>query len=158
MTTLLEQREIEAKVLVPFLEAAAARFGREPVEEVLLEVVRSLAQETGRTLATESSGEEAVDRSLPRFSEKIAVWNEGGALESETLESTEDRLSFDVTRCRYAEMYQRLGWSDWGQVLSCARDFSLIEGFNKDVELNRSQTILGGSRCCDFRFRRREES
>ena len=70
----------------------------------------------------------------------------------EVLEQTEEKLSFDVTRCRYAEMYRALGIPEVGALLSCNRDFSLVEGFNPDVKLTRTQTVMEGASHCDFRF------
>ena len=60
---------------------------------------------------------------------------------------------FDVTRCRYAEMYRALGIPELGAVLSCGRDFALGAGFNPDLKLTRSQTIMDGAPRCDFRYR-----
>jgi hypothetical protein len=64
------------------------------------------------------------------------LWREGGALEIEMLEQSAERLSFNVTRCRYAEMYRALGLADLGSSLSCQRDFSLVEGFNPAIGLD----------------------
>jgi len=41
-----------------------------------------------------------------------------------------------------------------GPVLSCIRDFSFITGFNPQIELNRTQTIMEGAKYCDFRFKK----
>jgi hypothetical protein len=60
-----------------------------------------------------------------------------------------------VTRCRYAELYHALGIPELGTLLSCNRDYALIEGFNPDVDLTRTQTIMEGATYCDFRYRRR---
>jgi hypothetical protein len=49
-------------------------------------------------------------------------------------------------------MYKELGIPELGKVLSCARDFALIEEFNPDIELKRTQTILEGAAFCDFRY------
>lgn len=57
-----------------------------------------------------------------------------------------------MIRCRYAEMYRSLGIPEVGVLLSCNRDFSLVEGFNPDVQLTRTQTIMQGASPCDFRF------
>ena len=38
--------------------------------------------------------------------------------------------------------------------LSCQRDFSLAEGFSPEIQLTRTQTLMGGASFCDFRFRR----
>ena len=69
------------------------------------------------------------------------------------LAQDEVRYDFNVTRCRYAEMYRELGIPELGAVLSCNRDFSLIEGYNTDVTLTRTQTLMEGAACCDFRYR-----
>jgi hypothetical protein len=80
------------------------------------------------------------------------VWAEEDALVYEILEQTDQRLSFNVTRCRYAEMYERLGLKEFGYCLSCNRDESLINGFNPRMELVRTQTIMQGAKICDFRI------
>jgi hypothetical protein len=54
-------------------------------------------------------------------------------------------------------MYRALGLEDLGGSLSCVRDFALVEGFNPDLELVRTQTLMEGASRCDFRFRRRPD-
>jgi hypothetical protein len=49
-------------------------------------------------------------------------------------------------------MYRALGLAELGGSLSCQRDFALAQGFNADIELTRTQTIMGGAPFCDFRF------
>jgi hypothetical protein len=51
-------------------------------------------------------------------------------------------------------MYHHLGIPELGDTLSCSRDFALIEGFNPEIRLNRTQTIMQGAAWCDFRYRR----
>ena len=46
-------------------------------------------------------------------------------------EDTDVAFSFNVTRCRYAELYKKLGIRELGFALSCARDFALIKGFTR---------------------------
>jgi hypothetical protein len=53
-------------------------------------------------------------------------------------------------------MYQALGMPELGAVLSCNRDFSLVEGFNPSIQLERAQTLMQGAPCCTFRYRRRQ--
>ena len=62
-------------------------------------------------------------------------------------------FAFNVTRCRYAEMYRDLGIPQLGPILSCARDFAMIEGFNPGIRLTRTQTIMEGAALGDFRYR-----
>jgi hypothetical protein len=41
---------------------------------------------------------------------------------------------------------------DLGFALSCARDFAMVEGFNPEIKLERTQTLMEGADHCDFRF------
>ena len=90
---------------------------------------------------------------LNHFIKTLQFWTRNDALEIEVIEESDDVLSFNVTRCRYAELYESLGIRDIGTIFSCARDYALIEGFNPDVSLTRTQTIMEGAPFCDFRYR-----
>lgn len=146
--TLLQQREIEAKIVGPLLRAFAGELGLERTFELTRATIANLARESGADLAR-SLG----DASLESFAHCLDRWSEGGALEIDILEQSPERLSFNVTRCRFAEMYRALGLADLGSSLSCLRDYALIEGFNPAIGLERTQTIMEGAAHCDFRFR-----
>jgi L-2-amino-thiazoline-4-carboxylic acid hydrolase len=64
----------------------------------------------------------------------------------------DERLDFNVTRCRYAEFYKDLGLADLGYLVHCNRDHAMIDGFNPDLKLTRTQTVMEGASHCDFRF------
>ena len=78
-------------------------------------------------------------------------------MDMDVLEQNDERLAFNVTRCGYAEMYHQLGIPELGKILSCGRDFALIEGFNPEINLTRTQTILEGATYCNFRFEMRKK-
>jgi hypothetical protein len=146
--TLLERREIEARIVGPLIRAVRNELGDEKALALVRSVITNLARESGVGLAHEL-GEATLDA----FSASLGRWSEGGALEIDLLEKSPERLSFNVVRCRYAEMYRALGLAELGGSLSCQRDFALIEGFNPRIELTRTQTIMEGAPFCDFRFR-----
>jgi hypothetical protein len=147
----LKQREIEARILAPFVDALSQEFDRERVISILRETVIRVAQTQGGDLVRQMG-----DDSLQAFSNTLAAWTKDDALKIEVLEQGDAVFSFNVTRCRYAELYRALGIPELGAVLSCNRDFSLIEGFNPNVELTRTQTLMQGAAYCDFRYRMRE--
>jgi L-2-amino-thiazoline-4-carboxylic acid hydrolase len=146
--TLLQQREIEAKVVGPLIRGFAAELGTEKTLQIVRGVIVNLAHEAGADLANRLG-----EATLEAFAKGIDRWTEGGALELEILEKSPERLEFNVTRCKYAEMYRALGLADLGGSLSCQRDFALIEGFNPEIALERTQTLMEGASHCDFRFR-----
>lgn len=147
--TLLEQRQIEADVLVPLIKAFQAEFGVDRANAVARKVITDIARKHGKALAEQQGGGNPIEKmasGLPRFSA-------GGALEVEEVERTDDRYAFNVTHCGYAEFYKKMGVPELGFLLSCSRDFALTEGVSPDMELTRTQTIMQGANHCDFRFR-----
>lgn len=149
--TLLERREIEARIVGPLIRAFCDEIGVERTLEVVKRVITELARTSGAELASQVG-----EASLTAFASCLDRWKERGALEIDVLEQSSDRLDFNVTRCRYAEMYRALGLNDLGAALSCQRDFALIEGFNPSIQLERTQTIMQGASHCDFRFKSRD--
>lgn len=143
----LTRREIEARILVPLLEALAQEFGRERVLEIARQTIIRIAREQGAQLAQSMGG-----NSLPHLAGSLDAWKKDDALQIEVVEQNERRFNFNVIRCRYAEMYRALGIPELGALLSCNRDYALIEGFNPDVKLTRTQTIMEGAPYCDFRY------
>ena len=133
----LKRRETEARILAPLIEALGREFGRERVLQIVGETIVGIARDQGRQLVQINGG-----NSLQQFAAVLPSWAKEGALEIEVLAQGEDELRFNVTRCRYAEMYESLGLRELGAVLSCGRDAALIEGFNPDISLERPQTIL----------------
>ncbi len=143
----LLRREIEARVLAPFVDALAAEFGRERVIEILRSTIVAIAREQGEALAARQGRRDLAD-----FAEATAAWTKEDALAIDVLEHTSERYHFNVTRCRYAEMYRALGIPELGALLSCNRDAALIEGYHPGVQLTRSTTLMQGGSCCDFRY------
>jgi len=146
----LKRREIEARILMPVLQALGDEFGRERVFAIARRIIVEVAHEQGRQLAERVGGNTLTD-----FATALEDWKKGDAYTMDVLRQDTERFDFNVTRCRYAEMYRALGIPEVGALLSCNRDFALIEGFNSDVTLRRTQTIMEGASHCDFRFEAR---
>ena len=147
---ILTRREIEARILAPVLDALGREFGRDRVVEVAREAIGGIARDQGRAMAADGG-----DTSLTGFFDRWEPWTRAGSLELRLIEANDERLAFDVTRCRYAEMYRALGIPELGEVLSCQRDAALIDGFAPGVTLTRTGTLMQGAACCDFRYTRR---
>ena len=143
----LTRRETEARILAPLIDALGAEFGRERVLEVLRATIIDIARQQGAAMADQTG-----DSDLDAFADTLPAWTQDDALRIETLRQDDRAFHFNVTRCRYAELYRALGIPELGALLSCNRDFALIEGFNPDVQLERTQTIMQGETHCDFRY------
>lgn len=141
----LKRREIEARIVMPIVERLGREFGAERVRELAAEVIIEVAKSQGATMAELMGGND-----LSVFADSMEAWTRGGALEIDVVDQTPNRFAFNVTRCKYAEMYRELGDADLGARMSCNRDGTMIEGFNPDITFTRTQTIMGGASHCDF--------
>ena len=144
---ILTRRETEARILIPLIRDLGEAFGRAAVIETVSRTIINIAEAQGRELARLMGGNTAED-----FKNALAFWTKDDALEIEMKESSAHTLCFNVTRCRYAEMYKALGASDLGAVFSCNRDAALIRGFNPGATMERNKTIMEGHPVCDFRY------
>ncbi|HEY3788272.1 MAG TPA: L-2-amino-thiazoline-4-carboxylic acid hydrolase [Urbifossiella sp.] len=146
---LLQQREIEAAAIAPLVRAFAKEVGEERAMAILTDAIGELAHQSGCAAAAAVGGND-----LAHFKMAIERWKAGGALEFEVLRDDAEAFEFNVIRCRYAEMYRRLGLEKFGPILSCSRDAEMIEGFNPEIGFTRTQTLMEGASHCDFRYRR----
>lgn len=143
---LFEQVRIQAKPLVCIIKAFRAEVGRACADPV---VERALGE-------MQRAAVEKVVQDLPGSPiEKLVIGMQmhGDALEFELIRQSPDALDFNVTRCRYADLYQDLGEPELGHLLLCRLDFAMAKGFSPDLELTRRQTIMQGADFCDFRYR-----
>lgn len=92
------------------------------------------------------------ENTISDFAKGLDLWTKDDALKIEVSEQTDRKYSFNVIRCRYAEMYKEAGMLEFGSLLSCCRDFEMIEGFNRRMKLTRTQTVMEGKDFCDFRI------
>jgi GTP cyclohydrolase II len=144
---LLNRREIEARLLVPLIDALSAEIDRQRILEIVRNVIQEIARQQGVQLANSM---EAND--LKHFAAIQETWKKDNSIQTELLKLTRKKYAYNVFRCRYAEMYYHLGIPELGRMLSCDRDFALIEGFNPHIKLTRTQTIMEGADICDFCF------
>ena len=87
----------------------------------------------------------------------FATFARGDALDYQVREQSQDVFAIDVTGCRYAEFYRELGEPELGFLLVCSADFLMAAGFDPDITLTRTQTIMQGASHCDPRYRRQRD-
>ena len=144
-------REIQAPIVSALIKGFAREIGYNEALVIAKEVIREDAVLSGKSLAEKYSGNSLED--LLKIVEE--VWAKDETMEIENIKINENELQFDVTYCGYAEMYERLGIKELGCLLSCSRDFPFMDGFNPEMELIRTKTIMEGAKYCDFRYRKK---
>jgi hypothetical protein len=146
---ILTQRRIEAAFAKGIYDEMQAELGEAEAKRILSSAVIKLAKQTAATMAKDAPN----GPSLASFLAILPRWTAEDALQMDVLKSNDSELHFNVTRCRYAEMYRAMGLADLGAVLSCNRDGAFCEGYDPRLKLERTQTLMGGASHCDFRYR-----
>lgn len=146
---IIERRRIEAELLKEVYETLTEHFGRAEAKRVIAESVRRSSIAQAAEFAKQADG----GTSLESFISIQSNWTAGNALEIEETHRDATSFEFNVTRCRYAEMYKAMGLGEIGHLLSCNRDGSFCEGYDPKLKLTRTQTIMQGASHCDFRYR-----
>ncbi len=145
---MLERRRIEAAILKHVYDTLQASHGKDVAQRTLAAAVRASAMAQAREMAERVNG----NTSMQTFIDRQELWTRGGALTRDVIEQNEGRYRFNVTRCKYAEMYRDMGLAEIGHLLSCQRDGTFCEGYDKRLKLKRTQTIMQGASHCDFDY------
>ena len=145
----LTKRKLQAEVIGPIFAEMVAEIGEEKASEILDRAIRKAAINEGRAFAARAPGGKP---SMADFIKLFELWTTGGSLEIDVLAASDTQFDFNVTRCRYAETYREMGLEKIGHLLSCNRDGSFCEGYDPKLKPDRAQTIMGGAKCCTFRY------
>ncbi|MBV9568603.1 MAG: L-2-amino-thiazoline-4-carboxylic acid hydrolase [Hyphomicrobiales bacterium] len=148
---MIERRRIEAEILKEVYDTLKESHGVETAKLTIAEAVRRSSRAQAKRFADEARAMEG-QTSLASFLALRPLWTMNGALEIEMIEETPSRLAYNVTRCRYAEMYRAMGLGEIGHLLSCQRDGTFCEGYDERLKLTRTQTLMQGASHCDFRY------
>ena len=143
---MLLRREIEAKLIIKFKDFLSSEIGVSKTKHVIREVIKGIAIEQGHEL-TKLNG-----NSLEAFIQRQEPWTRDGSLETSIIKKDKSSYHYNVIRCKYAEMYKSMGLEELGFDLSCNRDFNLVKGFNKNIRLTRTKTLMQGDDHCNFKY------
>ncbi len=155
--SMLALRRIEADILGDVYDTLLERHGIREAESVVEAVVKKSAVTQGKSMRSLKKADDSTLPDFQDFADLIPLWEADGALEIELLNQSTDRLEFNVTHCKYSRMYQEMGLGEIGHLLSCNRDAAFCTGFNPQMQLTRTQTIMKGARYCDFRYQMKDD-
>jgi len=145
---LIERVKIQAQVLVPLIKALQAEIGEQPANALVRRTLGNLYREYGEQWwRTQQSRDVGANMAA-----EFRRFSAGNALDYTVIKQTPDSYEINVTGCRYAEFYKKIGVPELGFLLTCTPDFDVVEGFGTDVQLTRTQTIMQGASFCDFRY------
>jgi hypothetical protein len=120
----LKRREIQAPIAECLIRGFAEVVGQDQAVEAATAAVQADAMTAGKMMADKYGGNTMQELGCV----VREIWAEDDAMTIHVLEETERTLSFDVTRCRYAELYEKAEMKELGFCLSCCRDEPFTKG------------------------------
>ena len=148
MISHLKYREIQAPIAKCLIKEFASAIGHKKALKIAIAAIKKDAKNSGCMMAKKYSGNGIKELACLVKD----IWSKDNALTINVLKETKKHFNFNVTRCRYAELYEKMGIKELGFCLSCSRDNSFVKGFNPKIKLSRTKTIMQGAPLCDFRF------
>jgi hypothetical protein len=147
---LIDQVKIQAQVLVPLVKALQAELGEERANAIVRKALGDLFRSYGEKWWQTSGGRNLGEKVGSAFK----MFAAGDALKYEVTKDAPEAFDLNVTQCRYAEFYKKIGAPELGFLLTCSADahFFHAEGFPANVRLTVTQTIMQGASHCDFRY------
>lgn len=141
--TEFEKLEIQMAFVVPLVRELQDILGKDVILDALRQRV-DMRVAAAKQNAAQAQSMTGVMKDFERFAAGEDV------LELDVQAFDESRAEVNVTACKYARMMEGFGATDLGELLCCSEDYALTEAAG--VQLERTQTIMGGADCCDFKF------
>jgi hypothetical protein len=145
---ILQRRKIEAAIIAPIYAGMVKEIGEARAQAILDEAISKAAIDAGQSFAAKTEG----GANLLTFQALQSLWTKDDALKVEIVRADATHFDYNVKRCRYAETYREMGLGKIGHLLSCNRDGVFCQGYNPDIKLQRTQTLMQGADHCDFRY------
>jgi len=153
--SLLDEVKLQARVLFPIVQAMREELGEQRANSIVLNALRGWSRNTIQNLGTKVKGSprekwtSITTSSMPRIGTDIDI---------EWIKQDPNEIDFNVTGCRYADFFRGHGEAELGSVLLCDTDLHVAELGAPEVRFSRTQTIMEGAKCCDFRYRIESET
>jgi hypothetical protein len=148
--TMLDKVKIQAQVLVPVMRALRAELGRDKADALVKGALRDWSKGLFAEIGKDIEGSPY---------RKFATMNT--ALADVTMQEVsfdmhrrdKQALEFDITSCRFAEFFRALGEPELGALLICHVDADIADAGGDEVNFSRTQTLMQGASCCNFRYK-----
>jgi hypothetical protein len=151
VATVFEMYKAQAAVLVPIFKALEKEMGSEKAQRFLSDAIGGAFREFGCQAYAETEEGNEGHFGNQAFS-ILQMFSEEGALEYEIHEQSDDRLKFNITRCKYAELYKSIDAPELGFLFVCNQDYPFQDAMRDDLVMNRPQTIMEGFSHCKFNW------
>ena len=147
--TFQEVYDFAFKGLIPIFKNLAAEIGEAQFVETIKRISSELALQGG-----EEGAKEAACNDLHTLTtwarEPNHFWKH--VLDFEIIEDTNAAFEVRVSNCLWAKTFRENDAAEIGAALICHADYATCRGFNPNIRLERTKTLMQGDECCNHRW------
>src|SRR5258706_5832516 len=114
---LIEQVKIQARMLVPLIKALQAELGEERANAIVRMALGPLYRKYGENWWRSQGARNFEEKMASTFE---TLYGAGDALKYEVTKKAPDAFEVNVTECRYAQFYNKIGAPELGFLLTCS--------------------------------------
>ena len=131
----------------------AQELEREIGEEVFLGLLKTASTRAGKKQGAALAAQLRAN-DFQAFAENFKK-QEGVFANTQTFEvvqESERSLQVRFTGCFCADVFRESGAAEIGYAMMCHPDAAVVEGFNPNLRMTRTRTLMEGHDCCDHRW------
>ena len=147
--SLLERAKIQADVLLPVLNRLRSELGDDQANAIVYESLREWSRQKFEARAMQIQG--SPTKKWQQLTVEL-IEDVGDDVEFQITREEPSAIDYDIHSCRYAQFFLELGEPELGTVLVCESDYHIADIGSPDVQFSRGETIMDGSKLCDFRY------
>ncbi|UCC73181.1 MAG: L-2-amino-thiazoline-4-carboxylic acid hydrolase [Gemmatimonadota bacterium] len=134
---------------IPAMKGLQAQIG----EDEFIEMLKQASMEAGRQ-GGENQARSVAANDLATFVTPLTdpdrFWQH--ALTWEIVENTDTTFGVEISECLWARTFREAEAADIGYAGICHGDFAWASGFNPQMRMERTKTLMQGHDCCNHRW------
>ena len=147
-TTTLQQVTRGNRAYIEFIKTLQSELD----EEELMRLLKIHSASIGRQVG-ERQAKNSPDATFQTFVATFRSPDFDKSLTLEIVEDTEKVFQLRVTECVWAKVYRDAGLGgEIGHAAVCNMDYYWPPGFNKNLKMERTKTLMQGDDCCNHRY------
>jgi hypothetical protein len=135
--------------MIPILQSLAAEIGKDKLIEILKTKGSEDALRSNREWA-KKIGKNDLATYTQNFRKPSRIWQH--VLTYEIVEDTPKAFEVKVTECLWAATFLEAKATDIGYAVCCHSDYASAQGFNPNLEMVRTKTLMQGDAFCNHRY------
>lgn len=145
--SILEATRIQARIVIPIVKALEKELGKERAHAIVGEAIAQNYVSWRNKLGFDADshpGRDDAEGKKPAF-----------PVEHEVVEDSDGAYGHNIVGCAFADYFRSIGEPEIGALMTCGVDFAAEAHMRPGWDFSRTQTLMQGAPCCDFRWKRR---